>query len=698
MNASHDTALSELLPPPLAPLADLAMNLWWSWDPQATALMGELEPELWQRSRHNPVAVLRDLGPRRLEALSTDADFLRRLNDTHARFAAYLRAEDTWARRNVPDLAPGGAGPIVYFSMEFGLHESVRTYSGGLGVLAGDHARSASDLGLDFIGVSLLYRQGYFRQVIDDGVQVVAYPNARFERLPVRMLRGDDGGPLLVRIPHGHHSYTARVWELRLGRARLLLLDSDHDGNSFEHRYYTHQLYGGDTRTRIAQEVLLGVGGVAVLDALGIRPQVVHLNEGHCAFAALERVRRRVSQGQPMPAALRDVRSRTVFTTHTPVPAGHDRFGWDTLNEALGGYRDAMGWPHGTLMDLGRVRPGDIHEPLCMTVMALKLSRAANGVSALHGEISREMWKNLYPEALSADEVPIGHITNGVHPLFWMDDGVRELLDAHVPDWIARLHDPEGWLEAVEALPDDALWAAHSRARARLVEACRSELRSEALAPDTLTIGFARRFAPYKRANLLFTDPARLEALLCGDRPIQVMFAGKAHPRDLHGQALLAEVLRWTRRSAFRGRVVFLKEYDISLGALLTRGADVWLNNPRRPREASGTSGQKAALNGGLNASVLDGWWPEGFDGSNGWAIGEPRAYDTVEEQDAADADALYTLLETEVVPAFYDRDANGLPRAWIRRMKRSIATCLPRFNTHRMVADYARQLYLSRD
>ncbi|MCB9742876.1 MAG: alpha-glucan family phosphorylase [Alphaproteobacteria bacterium] len=695
MNMPAVPELSELLPDALQPLAELAMNLWWSWDVPTTALFEALDPHLWSRNRHNPKALLLDLGPERLRALSEDADFVAQVDAAYARLQAYLSDTDTWAHREAPDLAFGAGEQVAYFSMEFGVHESMRIYSGGLGVLAGDHARSASDLGLGFVGVSLLYRQGYFRQLIDDGSQVAAYPEARFERLPITLLRDEEGAPLRVEVPHGYHCYTAQIWELKVGRVRLLLLDADHADNPFQHRYYTHQLYGGDARTRVAQEVLLGIGGVRALQALGVAPQVIHLNEGHTAFAPIELIRQRVALGSTMRDAIHAVRGQTVFTTHTPVPAGHDRFGWDTLNEALGGYRDAMGWPHGTLMDLGRIRPGDIHEPLCMTVLALKLSRGANGVSALHGEVSREMWKALYPSALTPSEVPIGHITNGVHPLFFLSQELREAFDAHMPGWKGALTDPGWWPEAVERLPDEVLWAAHQAARARLIEQSRLLMRTDFLDPEALTIGFARRFAPYKRANLIFTDPERLERLVSGDRPLQILFSGKAHPLDLHGQALIAEVLRWTRRATFRGRVIFLKDYDLTTGRLLTQGTDVWLNNPRRPREASGTSGMKAAMNGSLNASVLDGWWPEAYDGVNGWAIGEPRSYPNEEAQDAADAEALYRLLEEEIVPEFYDRDKDGVPRAWVRRMKRSIATCTPVFNTHRMVADYTLESYM---
>lgn len=676
------------LPAALSPLAELATNLWWTWDDEGPELMASVDPDHWEQSRQNPVVILSDLSPRRAEHLTKDTDFLAKLDRVLARFRAYLIADDTWARQHHPELAEPGA--IAYFSMEFGVHSSVRIYSGGLGVLAGDHVRSASDLGLGLVGVGLLYRQGYFRQLIDDGHQVAAFPNARFERLPLRLMRDEHAKPIRVPVPYGHHTFTAQVWELRVGRTRLLLLDTDHDGNPFEHRTYTQQLYGGDDRTRIAQEVLLGIGGVRALQALGIEPKAVHLNEGHCAFAPLELLRARLAAGEKIAEATDAVRSRTVFTTHTPVPAGHDRFNADLVSEALGGYQESLGWSAEQLMDLGRVRRGDAREPLCMTVLAMKLSRGTNGVSALHGAVSREMWKDLYPLATHVDDVPIGHVTNGVHPLFWLSPALRALYDEHLPGWREKMLDAEFW-QGAHLIPDAALWRAHQRSQAELAEAMRK--RGIVLNSGALTLGFARRFAPYKRANLLFSQPERLEALLTGAHPVNLIFAGKAHPRDLHGQALLAEVVRWTNTPPFRGRIAFLEEYDLTLGARLTQGVDVWVNTPRRPREASGTSGQKAAINGVLNLSVLDGWWPEAYDGQNGWAVGDTRSYATQEEQDAADAESLYAALEGAVVPLYFQRES-GLPTAWIQRMKGSIASCMPRFNTHRMVADYVEKAY----
>jgi alpha-glucan phosphorylase-like protein len=529
-----------------------------------------------------------------------------------------------------------------------------------------------------------LYREGYFKQLIDHGRQVAAYPLVPLDESPLRRL------DVLVDVPHGHITYKVAVWELRVGRARLLLLDADVAGNPAPQRELSRQLYGGDDATRIAQEVLLGIGGVRALRALGIQPSVFHMNEGHCAFLVLERWREELATSRTADEALAKARASCVFTTHTPVAAGHDRFRWELVRDALRGMREQMGLAQGAFMDLGRVRHGDVDEPLCMTVLALRGSRAANGVSALHGVVSREMWKDLYPR-VPVEQVPIGHVTNGVHGPSWMHARVQEMLDAYSPGW------REGEPLSVAAVPSAELWALRNTLRAGIVGYARGVVGHPWLDPDALTIGFARRFAPYKRGNLVFTDPERLERILHGDHPVQLLFAGKAHPRDAAGQDLIREVIRWTRQDRFRGRVVFLPDYDMALGRRLVQGVDVWLNNPRRPREASGTSGMKVPLNLGINLSVLDGWWPEAYDGTNGWAIGGTAEYASQEEQDAADAESLYSVLETQVVPDFYERDDSGIPVAWVARMRRSLETCYHAFHTSRMVAEYARRIYTTR-
>ncbi|MEQ1502750.1 MAG: alpha-glucan family phosphorylase [Myxococcota bacterium] len=669
-------------------LTALAQNLWWSWDTEATALWAEVDPFRWERYGHNPVALLRDVEPDRWQALAA-SPFAARVDATYERFRQYLDGVG-WCATGAPALLRGG---VAYFSMEFGLHESLHLYSGGLGVLAGDHLRSASDLGVPLIGLSLLYRQGYFRQLIDDGRQIAAYPQANWDRMPIRPCTTTDGRPLEVEVPIGERAVKARVWQLDVGRCRLLLLDTDYDANTPEDRGLTRQLYGGDERMRIHQEVLLGFGGWRALGKLGIEVSVVHLNEGHCAFVPFAAIgEAMVVDGLGFADAVEQYRSRAVFTTHTPVPAGHDRFGLALVTETLGPWATEVGLSIDAVMDLGRVVAGDEAETLCTTVVALRTSAASNGVSALHGEVSRTMWKDLWPELAEAD-VPIHHVTNGVHPVYWMAPEARALFDAHLPGWREHPWDAGVWAPVAE-IPD-AVWLGLRRAlRSRLCEYVHHETGAR-FDPDALTIGFARRFAPYKRGDLVFTDPARLERLL-DTTPCQLVFAGKAHPRDHHGQDIIAAVVKWSESAAFRDRVVLLPDYGMALGRLITAGADVWLNNPRRPHEASGTSGQKVVLNGGINLSVLDGWWPEGFDGTNGWAIGDGTTLADEAAQDRLDAEALYHLLEAEVLPAWTDR-TDGVPRRWIERIRRSVATCAPKFSSHRMVHDYALEIYAPR-
>lgn len=642
-------------------LLDLAYDLWWTTQPDVLALWKDLDPDRWEEIGHNPVALLADADLR-----NAAPGWAERAEAILARWRAY--------HAQPPEI---DAPNVAYLCMEFGLHECLPIYAGGLGMLAGDHLRSASDIGLPLVAVGLFYHQGYFKQLLHDGQQLAAYTPNDPDRLPMRPVFDSGGRRLTVYIPHGHHYYAARVWEVRVGRVRLFLLDTDFDGNAVEHRILTRQLYGGTTEMRVAQEVLLGIGGVRVLSALGIKPDVYHMNEGHAAFAVLELWARGLDAGLKRDEAWQRARAQCVFTTHTPEGAGHDKFDYELIKRALRGYRESLGLPEGAFMDRGRVRPGDIHEPLCMTVLALRGSRGANGVSALHGEVSRQMWREMRTE--------IGSITNGVHPTAWLAPETITLFDTHLPGWHDRLEDVDFWASA-EQLPTEALLATRDARRQRLIREVRRLVGRAIMDDGALTVGFARRFAPYKRANLLFTDPDRLARLL--EQGVQILYAGKAHPNDLHGQELLAEVVRWSRNPRFRRSVHFLPDYDNFLGRLMTQGCDVWLNNPRRPREASGTSGQKAALNGNLNCSILDGWWPEICDGKNGWAIGQGKTWDHVEDQDRADALALYDVLEKQVLPTFRDDEA------WASMMKHAIATCFPVFNTNRMVREYVETLY----
>jgi starch phosphorylase len=669
-------------------LEALANNLWWSWDTEASALWAEADPFRWERHHHNPVALMRDIEPERWELLEKTT-FAVRVDQVWRRFREYLEAEP-WSAQGAPELLAHG---IAYFSMEFGLHESLRLYSGGLGILAGDHLRSASDLGIPLVGVSLLWRQGYFRQFIEDGRQLAAYLSADWRRLPIRPSLDTQGHEIVVEVAVGARQVQLKVWQLDVGRCRLLLLDSDLPDNTPADRELTRLLYGGDERMRIEQEVLLGIGGVKALRALGLDVGVFHLNEGHCGFVTLGLVAERMEyDGEALEEAVAAVRERCVFTTHTPVPAGHDRFPAELVHATLGRWAEGVGIELPELMDLGRVKPGDETETFCMTVVALRTCVASNGVSALHGAVSREMWRGLWPDR-PVDEVPIHHVTNGVHPLYWTAPDTRALFDRYVPGWREQPWDPEIWAQ-VDHIPDEEWLKLRASLRQQLVETI-NRTSGRHFDPNLLILGFARRFAPYKRGNLLFREPERLRQLL-RKYPLQIVYAGKAHPRDGHGQEIVAEVVRWSEAFEFRDRVVLLQDYDMRLGRQITAGADVWLNNPRRPQEASGTSGQKVVLNGGLNLSVLDGWWPEGFDGTNGWAIGLGEEWTDESAQDAHDSEALYRLLEEQVLPEWTDRPT-GTPARWIERIRRSLKTCAPKFTSHRMVRDYTLEFYSPR-
>jgi starch phosphorylase len=660
----------------------LARNLWWSWHPEVTNLFRELDPIRWRQLDHNPIALLAEFTPERLEARAAELVLYSRINQAYRRLKEYLAAESTWSNVHAGVL---GSKPVVYFSAEFGIHESVPIYSGGLGVLAGDHVKSASGLGIPLLAVGLFYDQGYFRQQLDiDGYQHEEYLQSRVESLPIEPATGVDGQPVTVRIDTRGGPLLAKVWKMAVGRVSLFLLDSDVEGNSPEDRELTSRLYGGDTRTRIRQELILGVGGVKAIRAMGIVPGVYHLNEGHSVFATLEAVRGRMERdGFPFDDAVRRVARQTVFTTHTPVPAGHDRFDGGLMEEHLGPTREALGLSHEQLMGLGRVEPHNHAEPFCMTVLGLKMSRRANAVSALHGHVSRRMWAGLWPYRVE-EEVPIGHITNGVHVPSWLSWQMLQLYDRIFPaNWFRRMGEPDIWQKIHECDPGE-LWETHYAlknlllqfVRRRLARQCRRrgecdeavEVARTVLDPNVLTIGFARRFATY---------------------------SGKAHPADEPGKALIRKIANLRHDPRFAGRVVFVEDYDINVARHLVQGVDVWLNNPRRPLEASGTSGQKVVLNGGLNCSILDGWWAEAFDGRNGFAIGRGETHFQDAITDERDGQALFRVLEQEVIPLFYDRDSDGLPRKWITMMMNSIASLAWRFSAHRMVMDYARACYV---
>ncbi len=688
----------------------LARNLWWSWHPEVTNLFRELDPIRWRQLDHNPIALLAEFTPERLEARAAELVLYSRINQAYRRLKEYMAADSTWSNKNAGVL---GSKPVVYFSAEFGIHESVPIYSGGLGVLAGDHVKSASGLGIPLLAVGLFYNQGYFKQQLDiDGYQHEEYLQSRVDLLPIERAIGADGEPIMVQVDTRSGPIFAQVWKMSVGRVNLYLLDCDVEGNSPEDRELTSRLYGGDTRTRIRQELVLGVGGVRAIRALGIVPGVYHLNEGHSVFATLEAVRGRMDRdGYSFDDAVRKVARQTVFTTHTPVPAGHDRFDGGLMEEHLGPMRDALGISHDQLMGLGRVEPHNHDEPFCMTVLGLKLSRRANAVSNLHGHVSRKMWSNLWPWRVE-EEVPIGHITNGVHVPSWLSWQMLMLYDRIFPaGWIRNMGEPDIWQRIYECDPGE-LWETHYAlknlllqfVRRRVSRQCRRrgecdeavEQARMVLDPNVLTIGFARRFATYKRADLVLGELDRLLGLVTNpDRPIQIIFAGKAHPADEPGKSLIRKIANLRHDPRIGGRIVFVEDYDINVCRHLIQGVDVWLNNPRRPLEASGTSGQKVVLNGGLNCSILDGWWAEAFDGRNGFAIGRGETHARDEVTDQRDSDALYHVLENEVIPLFYERDSDGLPRTWIKMMMNSISSLAWRFSAHRMVMDYARACYV---
>ncbi|WP_448379759.1 alpha-glucan family phosphorylase [Gloeomargarita sp.] len=700
--------LQRRLPVALQDLATLAFNYWWTWSGEQLRLFSAIDHRLWEECHHNPVLFLRRVSRERLDEVATDPDYLQMVQRLMVRFRQYMQAPP---RTGLPGIGPDR--PVAYFCAEFGLHESLPLYAGGLGILAGDHLKSASDLGVPLVGVGLLYRQGYFRQRLNRmGWQEDYYIDHRFEDLPLVLMRTPTGQPLTVTVEIRGRQVQAQIWRVQVGRTDLYLMDSDLLQNDPIDRWLTGHLYGGNQETRIAQEILLGIGGVRLLHTLGITPGVYHLNEGHAAFALLEVARMEMARtGQSFYAVEAQVRQKCVFTTHTPVPAGHDAFSPDLMDSFFASYWPQLQLSREQFLALGARRLGDPWEPFNMTVLALRLTRTANGVSKLHGEVSRQMWSILYPDRPVA-QVPIGAITNGVHPQTWTAPLMAELFCTYVhPEWDKQVADAALW-ERVYQIPDRELWQRHQALKQRLISHTRTcvarswEQRGEPpervaaiahwLDPEVLTIGFARRFSPYKRGHLIIRDPERAKRLLTHpERPVQLILAGKAHPADEEGKRIIQRLIEWCRDPELQPRVAFIEDYDMHTARCLVQGVDLWLNNPRRPLEASGTSGQKVCFNGGINFSVLDGWWCEGYQaGVNGWAIGEDLHTSNQELQDQQDSESLYRLLETEIVPMYYDRDAEGLPRAWIQRMKASIATNVPRFNTVRMLEDYLQQVY----
>jgi starch phosphorylase len=706
------------MPAPLLPLLEMAHNLWWVWHPDAVDLFRRLDRGLWHELYHNPVKMLGTIDQKKLAAAAADDGYLAHLSRVYQAFKAHI-AEVGWFNKcHQPDPAAGGKNPLLvgYFSAEFGIHECMPIYSGGLGVLAGDHLKSASEICLPLVGVGLLYRNGYFQQYLSaDGWQQEAYPEVDFYNLPIEPMKYTDGSPVQIRVDLPDNAVFCKVWRASVGRIPLYLLDTNLAENAPTDREITSRLYGGGTEMRIKQEIVLGIGGVRALESLGISPTVFHMNEGHSAFLALERIRMLLDNSPlTFDETRQQVMATNVFTTHTPVPAGIDTFSPELMIKYFKSYFPLLKLDEEGFLALGREDVANKRQGFSMAVLAIRLADSVNGVSALHGEVSRKMWHNVWPE-VPPDEVPIHHITNGIHIRSWLAPDISFILDRYFGNkWQSDPTDQSVW-EGVMQIPDEELWRGHERCRERLVSWIRRTLKDqlsrrgasfddiatadEVLDPEALTLGFARRFASYKRGALLLRDMTRLQRLLEDiKRPVQIVFAGKAHPADQEGKELIKAIVNFSRNPAVRRRLVFVENYDINIARCMIQGVDVWLNTPRRPMEASGTSGMKAAANGVLNCSVLDGWWVEGYNPEIGWAIGRGETYADNNTQDQLESQALYDLIEKQIVPLFYKRNADNIPREWIGRMKNSIRKLAPVFNTNRMVRDYAEKFYIPAD
>ncbi|MCJ7694754.1 MAG: alpha-glucan family phosphorylase [Anaerolineaceae bacterium] len=698
------------LPRRIKRLADLSHNLWWMWNPEVTRMFKEMEPILWDDCDHNPIVFLRKIDRSILNWLTTDRYFLDKYDRIIREFDRYMADKDTWFDKTYPNLS---AEQIAYFSFEFGLHESLKVYAGGLGILSGDHLKEASDLGLPLVAVGFLYTYGYFSQhITEDGWQQANNKPIVFDDLPLVSLLDENNEPVKISIDLAGRKVFARIYELQVGRIKLCLMYTNLPENEPKDRQLTDRLYISDLELRISQEILLGIGGVRVLRTLGYDPTIFHMNEGHSAFLALERTREKIVSGETLLAAQEEVRQTNVFTTHTPVPAGNDEFPLWLMDKYFSNYWTELSMTREDFIEFAKIKQSWGGEAFSMPILAMKLSNYRNGVSELHGEVAKKMWSFLWPN-LPIEEVPISYVTNGIHTGTWIARRMGNLFSRYLgTNWMEHLDDPDTWLQ-IENIPDEELWRVRRHLKRKLVVYMVGRARKQWLStqvhpvqtiasgvlldPYALTIGFARRFATYKRANLLFRDYDRLIKLVTNERmPVQIIFAGKAHPADEPGKLLIQEVYRAVKDARFGGRLVFLEDYDMDMARDLVQGVDVWLNTPRRPREASGTSGEKAALNGTLNFSVLDGWWREGFNGQNGWAIGDETEYATEEEQDEADALSLYETLENEIIPLYYQqRSADGLPADWLAKVKESIRTLAPQFSMRRMVKEYMTNYYV---
>ncbi len=696
------------LPAELTRLKDIAYNLWWSWNNEAIDLYREIDLSLWEKLNKNPIRFLQEVNYRKLLEKSSDPSFMERYHMVVTRFDHYLSGiNDTWFSRNYPDSTSEN---IIYFSAEYGLHEVLPIYSGGLGVLSGDHCKTASDLGLPFTAVGLFYKQGYFNQRINrDGWQDTNFSSLNISHLPVQPVLTQDQKPLMIHVDMSGRMVYAKIWRIFIGRISLYVLDTDVPENNQYDRGLTARLYGGDQETRIQQEILLGIGGIKMLDALGIKGTVYHMNEGHSAFMGLELCRKLITEeNMSFNEAREVVCSSSVFTTHTPVPAGNDVFPLDMIERYFNNYWSQLMLQKHDFISLG-LKPGDQYN-FNMTVLAINLSGKRNGVSELHGAVSRNIYSNIWPE-IPEDDIPITHITNGIHTLTWLSPSYKYLYDKYLPrEWQDRLYDPQIW-SSIDQIPDMELWEIHCELKAKMIHFIRDRLKAQYMAnglslyevndldrqmdASAFTIGFARRFATYKRANLIFRDMSRIERILNNrNMPVQIIFTGKAHPADRPAHEVIKYIHDISRREGFKGKVFLVENYNMTVARNLVQGVDIWLNNPRRPLEASGTSGQKVCINGIPNLSIFDGWWCEGYNGKNGWVIGDDTHYDSENHQDDADSQSLYGLLERVIIPMFYQRDEKGVPVKWVRMMKESIQSLTPKFSTHRMVQDYTRDFY----
>ena len=702
--------VSPSLPKELEPLLEITKNFWWCWNQKAVNLLRTIDIDNYDEKDHNPIRILGESSQECFYNMLHDDAAMMNLAEVYDEFKTYMNQETWYA--SLDDSQKTENEKIAYFSFEYGLHESLPNYSGGLGILSGDHLKSASDLGLPFIAVGLLYRKGYFRQYLNaDGWQQEYDIENDFFNLALEKVLDSNGETMKVDVDLPGRKVYAQIWKANVGRIQLYYLDANIEENSVEDRDITAQLYGGNLETRIQQEILLGIGGIKALKKLGIKPTIYHMNEGHSAFLSLERIRQLMIDDKLDRKTAREVVfSSNVFTTHTPVPAGNDVFPIEMMQKYFVDYIKQIDMSMEEFLKLGKIDPNNQKEDFCMTVLALNLSAENNGVSELHGHVSREMWKDIW-KGVPAKELPIDSITNGIHTLSWISFDMQNLLDRYLgPRWRTKPLEYGIW-ERVQRIPDAELWRTHERRKERLIDFCRERLKAQIinrgftkneinhaeqiLTPEALTIGFARRFATYKRGTLLFRDIERLKKIISNPhRPVQIIFAGKAHPHDNGGKELIKNIAEICRREEFRDHIVFLEDYDINVARYMVQGVDVWLNNPRRPLEASGTSGMKVPPNGGLNFSILDGWWDEAYDGQNGWAIGNREEYTDLEYQDEVESNALYNVLENEIIPLYYERGRDDIPRQWVTAMKWSMQTVCPQFSTNRMVADYFNKFY----